>query len=123
MQEKERTVAVIDDDFRVLEALENLLVSVGFESLLFSSAEEFLDADVISSVDCIISDIEMPGMSGIDLVRSVRSTNRTLPIILISAHHDRSDASDYIDVGANLYFSKPVDGEELLHALRNLVIA
>jgi FixJ family two-component response regulator len=121
VQSKESTVAIIDDDFRVLEALENLLISVGIETLLFSSAEQFLDADVTSNIVCMISDIEMPGMSGIDLLKSVRSTNTTLPFILISAHHENADAALYLDLGANIYFSKPFDGEELLRTVHLLV--
>jgi FixJ family two-component response regulator len=78
-------VGVVDDDPRVLESFEELLAAGGYESLLFDSAEAFLDANGFEKVDCLISDIGMPAMSGWDLLRIVRTELPSLPVILIRA--------------------------------------
>ena len=119
----EPVIAVVDDDTRVQEALENLLASVGFEILLFSSAESFLDAMILPAVLCLITDVKMPGMSGVDLLKVVRSTNIDLPIIIISGHHDSADSSYFLDLGANAFVAKPFDTRILLATINRLTSA
>jgi len=115
------TVAVVDDDSRLLEALENLLTSAGYETLLFSSAEQFLAADVLHEVVCVISDIEMPLMSGVELLSAIRRITPEMPVILISAHCSSHEASVYTDLGANLYLPKPFDATDMLRAIRESI--
>jgi two-component system, LuxR family, response regulator FixJ len=116
-------IAVVDDDVRVQEALENLLSSVGFDIVLFSSAESFLDAKILPAVLCLITDVKMPGMSGVDLLKTIRSTNVDLPIIIISGHHDSTDSSIYLDLGANAFVAKPFDTRLLLETVNELTRA
>jgi two-component system, NtrC family, nitrogen regulation response regulator GlnG len=121
MQHNFSHVAIIDDDTRVLEALENLFISVGLNSLLYRSAEEFFASDSEERIVCVVSDIEMPGMNGLELMIRVRSSSPEMPIILMSAHHELDDTALYTDLGANRYFAKPFDCEELLAAVRSVV--
>ena len=72
-------IAVVDDDYRILESLESLLESAGHSVYLFLSAEAFLEADILANVDCLISDIGMPGMDGFKLLRLIRVGRPTLP--------------------------------------------
>lgn len=111
-------VAVIDDDQRILEALENLFLSAGVESRVYSSAEEFLATDTLHSPACIVTDVEMPGMSGVDLLARVRSISPTLPVILMSAHEglDQRVLSANLDV--THYLVKPFEGEDLVEMVK-----
>ena len=81
-------VAAVDDDFRVRESMKSLLESAGYAPLVFSSAEEFLQSGTLAQATCVITDVRMPGMDGIELQRRIRLERPTLPVILISAHHN-----------------------------------
>jgi FixJ family two-component response regulator len=109
-------VAVVDDDYRVLESLEDLLESVGYVVRLFPSAEQFLDA-AIAEVDCVISDISMPGADGFSLQQIIRSFRPTLPVILITGHHEFATARHEAVRGGRLLFEKPFDTRRLLAAI------
>lgn len=116
-------IAVVDDDTRVQEGLENLFSSVGFETALFSTAESFLEAKILPVLLCLITDVKMPGMSGVDLLKMIRATNVDLPIIIISGHHDSEDSSLFLDLGANAFVAKPFDTRLLLEAVNELTRA
>ena len=109
------TIAVVDDDYRVLETLEDLLASVGYVVRLYSSGEEFLAAQVVGEVDCLISDIGMPGMSGVELLRLVRLKLPHLPVILITARREEETIAAGQELGASV-FRKPFKGADLLSA-------
>src|SRR5215469_8182357 len=79
-------VAVVDDDGRVLESLDELLTFAGYRVRLYSSAEEFLSTRPFKEVVCLLSDIMMPGMGGLDLLQTVRTESPDLPVIFITAH-------------------------------------
>ena len=82
-------VVAVDDDFRVRESLESLIESAGYQHVVFSSAEEFLQSGTLTEATCVITDVRMPGMDGIELQRRIRIERPHLPIIFISAHnHD-----------------------------------
>jgi FixJ family two-component response regulator len=83
---KKRLIAVIDDDEPFRVALVELLGSTAFDALGFASAEEFISSKHTDAYDCIVTDIHLPGMSGIDLLRSLRSKQWSGPVILITAH-------------------------------------
>lgn len=114
-------IAVVDDDFRVTESLENLFLSVGFEVFAFESAESFLASTDSCTLSCLISDIEMPGMKGEDLVRTVRTVNEQLPIVLISGHRERMEEAVLIKIGANAFFPKPFNAVALLDKVKELI--
>src|SRR4030095_8764866 len=79
-------ISVVDDDHSVRESLARLIRSVGFGVQVFGSAEEFLSADQDRQPDCLILDIRMPGMSGLELQRELSRSNRELPVVFITAH-------------------------------------
>jgi FixJ family two-component response regulator len=110
-------VAVVDDDRSVLRSLEYLLESADYAVRLFSSATLLLDGGSLSQVDCLISDIDMPGMDGIELLRLVHAERLGLPVILITGYPERL-ASFSLPGGSELRcFTKPFHGPELLAAV------
>jgi len=110
-------VAAVDDDFRVRESIESLLESAGFSPVVFSSAEEFLASGTLAVATCVITDVRMPGMDGIELQRRIRLERPALPVILISAHHSAEIRQTAIDEGAVDVLYKPFDAAELLKAI------
>jgi FixJ family two-component response regulator len=115
--EKQFVVAV-DDDFRVRESIESLVESAGYEPLMFSSAEEFLQSGKLAGAMCLITDVRMPGMNGIELQRRIRIERPNLPVIFISAHNDDETRQRAFDQGAASFLYKPFDAGELLEAIR-----
>lgn len=107
-------VAAVDDDFRVRESIVSLLESAGYDSLVFSSAEEFLRSGTLAAAGCMITDVRMPGMDGLELQRRVRLERPELAVILISAHHDEETRRRALDQGAAGFLYKPFDAAELL---------
>lgn len=81
-------VVGVDDDFRVRESIESLVESAGYAPLVFPSAEAFLRSGILAGTTCLITDVRMPGMDGIELQRRVRLERPELPVIFISAHYD-----------------------------------
>jgi len=113
-------VAVVEDDPRVLGSLESLLASAGYDVLLFSSAEAFLSSDRLHAVDCLISDIGLPGMNGIDLLRQLRSRGIAVRSFFITGRKEDSVLRAGLAAGALRTFLKPFDGAELLNSIAAL---
>jgi FixJ family two-component response regulator len=111
-------VAVVDDDRRVRESLESLIESAGFTARVFALGEDFLQRGHLTETSCLISDIRMPGMDGLDLQRRVRLARPELPIIFITAHHDDELERSALAEGAVCFIHKPFDAGELLRATR-----
>jgi len=116
-----RTVAVVDDDYRVLESLESLLESAGHIVRLFPSAEAFLQADVLAEVDCVISDISMTGIDGFGLLRVAQLDRPDLPIILITGREELMNTQPPADSAPRHIFKKPFDGKKLLAAVTGVL--
>jgi len=114
-------LAVIDDDDYVLTSLDNLLSSAGYVVQSYSAAEQFLATRPFGNVDCIISDIMMPGMSGLDLLRAVHAEAPSLPVILITAHGTEQTVSSALSMGAVSVFIKPFEGAAMLKAVRDAI--
>ena len=112
-------VAAVDDDFRVRESIKSLLESAGYAPLTFSSAEEFLQSGALATATCVISDVRMPGMDGIELQRRIRLERPTLPVILISAHYNAEVRQTAIDEGAVEVLYKPFDATDLLKIIQS----
>jgi FixJ family two-component response regulator len=112
-------VVAVDDDFRVRESLESLVESAGYEPVVFSSAEEFLQSGTLTAATCVITDVRMPGMDGIELQRRIRLERPTLPVVFITAHN-RSDEirQRALDEGAVDVLYKPFNGAELLEVIQ-----
>ncbi len=110
-------VAIVDDDDRVLEALEDLLQSAGHEVRLFRSAKALLDGDDFAAIDCLISDIGMPAMGGLELERVAHEARPELPVIFITGR-DLTDAVRAASQRSHGFFRKPFDAQELLATVR-----
>ena len=115
-----RTIAVIDDDLRVLESLINLLASCGYEAKGYGSAEEFLELGGLQKSSCVITDVEMRQMSGMDLLHHINSTANSLPVVIITGKPSEKSESFYLEKGAVGFFRKPVDGDALVDLLKGL---
>lgn len=114
-------VAAVDDDFRIRESLTSLLESAGYAPAVFSSAEEFLQSGTLAVATCVITDVRMPGMDGIELQRRIRLERPTLPVILISAHNNAEIRQTAIDEGAVDFLYKPFDATDLLKIVQSAV--
>jgi FixJ family two-component response regulator len=110
-------VVGVDDDFRVRESIKSLVESAGYASSVFSSAEEFLESEDLTGAICVVTDVRMPGMDGVELQRSIRLQRPKLPVIFISAHQDDETRARAIDGGAVRFLYKPFDGAELLRVI------
>ncbi len=115
-------VVGVDDDFRVRESIESLVESAGFAPLVFSSAEAFLHSGKLAEAICLITDVRMPGMDGIELQRRVRLERPKLPIIFITAHYDDDEIRwRALGGGAVKFMYKPFDAVDLLTAINRAV--
>ena len=113
-KDAEQVVVGVDDDFRVREAITSLVESAGYASRVFSSAEEFLQSRALAGTSCLITDVRMSGMDGIELQRCARLVRPELPIIFISAHRDDDVRQQALDGGAVDFMFKPFDAAGLL---------
>ena len=111
-------VAGVDDDFRVRESIESLVESAGHAAFVFSSAEEFLRSGALAQTICLVTDLRMPGMDGIELQRRIRLDRPELPVIFISAHGDDETRRRALNGGAVAFLYKPFDAAELLGAIQ-----
>jgi FixJ family two-component response regulator len=107
----------VDDDFRLRESLKSLVESAGYAAATYSSAEEFLQSGALAGAACLITDVRMPGMNGIELQRRIRLERPELPVIFISAHQDDEARERALDEGAIRFLYKPFDGAELLRTI------
>jgi two-component system response regulator FixJ len=112
------TVFVVDDDMAVLDSVKFLLRSVDLDAEVFSSAGDFLEAYDPDKPGCLVLDVRMPGMSGLDLQERLASLESTLPIIFVTAHGDIPMAVDAIKAGAADFIQKPFRDQELLDKIQ-----
>ena len=110
-------ISIIDDDDSVRESLRRLMRSVGFAVNVFASAEEFLDSDRLRNTDCLILDVRLPGMSGLELQRHLATSHSEIPIIFITSYEDDEVRARALNAGAVAYFLKPFNDENLLDAI------
>jgi FixJ family two-component response regulator len=114
-------VAVVDDDRSVLQSVEYLLESADYGVRLFASAAAFQDSGCLVTVDCLISDVDMPGMDGLELLKLVAAARPNLPTILITGYPDRLQRLPSIGSRSQLTFTKPFQGAELLAAVNDAI--
>jgi len=113
-----RIVSIVDDDESIRGALQGLMKMAGIPALVFGSAEEFLDSGQQSRTGCLIADIRMPGMSGLQLQSKLNSDHHRIPIIFITAHGDENVRIEAVRAGAVEFLTKPFDKEVLLDSVR-----
>jgi FixJ family two-component response regulator len=111
------TVSVVDDDADVRAGIENLLRSVGLNCRTFASTSEFLDDPHSDEMSCLILDIRLPGLSGLDLQAELSRSNIDIPIIFITGHGDIPMTVKAMKAGAVEFLSKPVRGQDLIDAI------
>ena len=116
--QNERMVAVIEDDESYRSAVQRLLKAAGFRAQSFASAEDFLSSGQQQAIGCLIADIRMPGMSGLDLQSKLNSDHCPIPTIFITAHGDEKMRLQAMRAGAVKFLAKPFEGETLLEAVR-----
>ena len=121
MTEKATVVFIIDDDPSVRKSLSRLLRSVGQAVETFSSAEEFLARKRFDGVGCIILDVQMPGLSGMDLQSELCKAEYSMPIVFITGHGDIPMSVDAMRKGAIHFLTKPFDDNDLLKAIREAI--
>ena len=109
-----RLVAIVDDDQSVQRALQDLIESDGLPAICFGSAEQFLDSETRSKAACLIADIRMPGMSGLELQAKLKAERCRVPVIFITAHGDAEMRIHAMRQGAVEFLSKPFDDAVLL---------
>jgi FixJ family two-component response regulator len=110
-------VAAVDDDYRVRESIESLVASAGHTPLVFASAEEFLQSGAPESAICLITDVRMPGIDGLELQRRVKLQYPRLPVIFMTAHYDNEIRQRALSQGAAGFLYKPFDAADLLGAI------
>ena len=116
-----RLIAIVDDDRSVQSALQDLIESEGLSTLCFGSAEQFLDSGAQRQAGCLIADIRMPGMSGIELQAKLKSERCRIPIIFITAHGDARMRIQAMRDGAVEFLTKPFDNAVLLETVHAAV--
>jgi FixJ family two-component response regulator len=116
-------ISVVDDDESVREALCGLLRSVGFAVNAFASAEEFLGSGQFRSADCLVLDVRMPGMGGIELQRQLVASRCEVPVILITAYEDEGMRAQALSGGVGAVLIKPFSEEAILNAIHSALVA
>ena len=110
-------ISIVDDDDSLRNSLNNLIRSVGFRAQGFSSAEAFLNSSQLHDTACLILDVRMPGMSGLDLQRQMVADNSRIPIVFITSHGDDNARTRALEAGAVDFLYKPFREEALLKAI------
>lgn len=110
-------IVVIDDDLSLQKALVRLMRSYGYGAVGFASAEEFIKSDAMQSCACVITDIKMPGMSGIDLKRLMMDRACPVPVIMITARTEPELELSALASGAHCFLRKPIDSNDLIDCL------
>ena len=110
-------VAVVDDDESILRSLEFLLESADYSVRLFSSGRDLLDSGCLAEIGCLISDIDMPGMDGFDLIREVHAARPELPTLLITGYPDTLTRLPPLGGSKMRFFTKPFQGPAFLAAV------
>src|SRR3979411_804478 len=116
--ENTKMVAIVDDDSLMRSALEGLLKAVGLPAQSFASAEEFLKSGQQRQAGCLIADIRMPGMSGLQLQAQLNAEHCRIPIIFITAHGDEKMRMQALRAGAGEFKAKPLNDDALLESVR-----
>ena len=111
-------VCVVDDDESLRRSVRNLLSSVGFQVETFASAEEFLESTHRASTGCLVLDLRMAGMNGLDLLRHLAAMGSRIPVIILTAHGDEEARRRSLEAGAVAFLGKPFRGGDLLDAVR-----
>jgi FixJ family two-component response regulator len=114
-------ISIVDDDPSMREALVGLVRSLGYEVRDFASAEDFLASNDLGKFACAITDIQMPGMNGLELKRELSTRHGSLPVIMITARTEPGIEEKAMASGASCFLRKPFDAETLVNCLRRII--
>ena len=112
-------IAIVDDDDAVRRAIMSLVRSLGYDVSAFSSAEAFLESEQIKDTSCLVTDLQMPGLSGIDLQDRLIADGYRIAVIFLTGYPDENVRTRAIKAGAVAFLTKPCDGDHLLGCLEN----
>jgi FixJ family two-component response regulator len=115
-------ISIIDDDDSAREAIASLVRAFGFMAAEFRSAADFLKSDHPARTDCLIVDVQMPGMTGLQLHRHLSTSDTPIPTILITAYADEATRVRAREVGIQCYLAKPLDPDRLLDCIRSALV-
>lgn len=121
MENSRSTIGVVEDDAGVRTALKQLLRAAGFAALTFASAEEFLSSDALAQLDCLIADVNLPGMSGVALLKALDANGGRVPAVLITGRDDAGTIELMRQAGNVPRLHKPFSDEELFGAIRTVL--
>jgi FixJ family two-component response regulator len=121
MDRSDALVAIVDDEQSIRRALLRLFRLDGFSAKAFSSAADFLDSLSERTPDCVILDLHMPGMTGVQLLRRIRTLERPPPVIVITAHGEHHTRDECRLLGARDYLLKPIDSKALLQCVQDIL--
>jgi FixJ family two-component response regulator len=113
----QKIVSIVDDDESVREATKGLVRSLGYSAVAFSSAEEFLNSDSLNDTSCLITDVQMPGISGVELQDTLIEQGHNLPIIFVTAYPEDRVRTRVLAAGAIDFLSKPFSDDELIGSI------
>jgi FixJ family two-component response regulator len=118
MSQTQPVVAIVDDDVSIQRALRRLLYAEGWHAVTFSSAEAFLQTGMQASPDCLVLDVWLPGMTGVELLEHLVATGSTLLAVILTGRDDLQMRMRAMQARAVAYLLKPLDGRDLLQALQ-----
>ena len=112
-------ISIVDDDSVVRGAIESLVTSLGFLARTFPSAEAFLQSGLVAETSCLISDIQLPDSSGVELVDRLANLGLSIPTIFITAYPDDAVRARVLEAGAVCFLHKPFEGQSLIQCIDN----
>lgn len=121
LREPETVVAIVDDDPSVREGLQSLIRSAGWRTETFASAQDFLASPRVEAPSCLILDLQLPGLSGLDLQKRMAESELEIPIVFLTGHGNIPASVQAMKAGAVEFLTKPVDAQELLQAIEEAV--
>jgi FixJ family two-component response regulator len=110
-------ISIVDDDQSMRDAMSALVRSLGFAAATFASAEDFLESAHVDDTSCLITDVQMPGLSGVELQSHLIADGRVMPIIGVTAHPEESIRTQMMEAGAVGFLSKPFNDECLIDCI------
>ena len=116
-------IAIVDDDEAVREATKTLVRSLGYNASMFASAEEFLNSEQFSNTSCLITDLQMPGLSGLDLQDRLIAKGHRIPIVFLTGDPDENLRARALKAGAIAFLSKPCNDDHLLGCIKKALKA
>jgi FixJ family two-component response regulator len=112
-------ISVVEDDQLFCESMSELLTSLGYTVKAFASAADFLKSPVVAETDCLVADVQMPGMTGVELHKHLMEAGYPIPTILVTAYPNEAVRNRALKDGVVCYLPKPVDDDHLEHCLRS----